>query len=261
MKNYLLHLAFAVVVVAVVITGCGSGGGEQDSVSSPEADTAAAPAATPSGGSASIRGVTTYINGDPDSAIDMNADPVCASLHPEEAHTEQIVLDGSGNIANVFVYVKEGLGGGYAVPSQAHLLDQVGCQYSPRVSGVMVGQELVIRNSDPTLHNVHTMPSKNQEFNSGQPFQGMELEHKFDHPEVMIPLKCDVHPWMASYMAVLDHPYFGVSGGDGSFSIDNLPAGDYVLEAWHEKLGTKTQAVTVADGDSIEVSFDFSPAG
>jgi plastocyanin len=259
MKKYLLHLAFAVVVVAVVITGCG-GGGEQASAPSTSADTAAAPSATSSGGSASIRGVTTYKNGDPDSVIDMNADPVCASLHPEEAHTEQIVLDGSGNIANVFVYVKEGLGGGYAVPSQAHLLDQVGCQYSPHVSGVMVGQELVIRNSDPTLHNVHAMPSQNQEFNSGQPFQGMEMEHKFDHPEVMIPFKCDVHPWMASYMAVLEHPYFGVSGGDGSFAIDNLPAGDYVLEAWHEKLGTKTQAVTVADGDSIEVSFDFSPA-
>lgn len=260
MKKYLLHLAPAMVVVAVVITGCGGGNSEQASASSAPADTAAAPAASPSSGSASIRGVATYQNGDPDTAIAMDADPVCASLHPDEVHTEQIVIDDAGNIANVFVYVKEGLsGGGYAIPSESHLLDQVGCQYSPHVSGVMVGQELVIRNSDPTLHNVHAMPSANQEFNSGQPFQGMEMEHKFDHPEVMIPFKCDVHPWMASYMAVLDHPYFGVSAGDGGFSIDDLPAGDYVLEAWHEQLGTQTQAVTVADGESIEVSFDFSP--
>ena len=113
---------------------------------------------------------------------------------------------------------------------------------------MMVGQKLLIRNSDPTLHNVHAMPAANAEFNSGQPFQGMELEHTFDKVEVMVPFKCDVHPWMSSYMAVLDHPFFGVSGEDGSFSIDNLPAGDYVLEAWHEQDGDRVAHRCVSPG-------------
>ena len=95
----------------------------------------------------------------------------------------------------------------------------------------------------------------------GQPFQGMELEHTFDKAEVMVRFKCDVHPWMASYMGVLDHPFFGVSGADGSYSIGNLPAGDYVVEAWHEELGTQTQNVTVDASGEVEASFDFSPAG
>ncbi len=262
MKNYLQRLAFAMVIVAIVATGCGGGGGEQqEAAPSKPADAGAPPVAAPSGGSASINGVALYQNGDTDAVIAMDADPVCASLHTEEVHTEQIVVDDTGNIANVFVYVKEGLGGDYPAPGDAHLLDQLGCKYTPHVSGMMVGQPLIIRNSDPTLHNVHAMPSVNAEFNSGQPFQGMELEHTFDAAEVMVPFKCDVHPWMASYMAVMEHPFFGVSAGDGTFSIADLPAGDYVLEAWHESLGTKTQSVTVADGESIDVTFDFTPAG
>lgn len=261
MKNHLLHLAGAMVLVLIVVTGCGGGG--EESTSPPEAatDTAAPSAAAASSGSASIKGATLYTNGDPDTAIAMDADPVCASLHSEDVHTEQIVTDDAGNIANVFVYVKEGLSGDFSAPADSHVLDQTGCQYSPHVSGMMVGQTLIVRNSDPTLHNVHAMPTANAEFNSGQPFQGMELEHTFDSVEVMIPFKCDVHPWMSSHMAVLDHPFFGVSGGDGTFSIDELPAGEYVLEAWHESLGTQTQSVTVADGESVDVTFDFSPAG
>ncbi|MEJ2085527.1 MAG: carboxypeptidase regulatory-like domain-containing protein [Acidobacteriota bacterium] len=262
MKRYLHHLAVAMVITALVAIGCGGGGGGTEAADTSSKAEAAAPApAAASTGTASIHGVTTYNNGDPDTAIAMDADPVCASLHSDDVHTEQIVVDDAGNIANVFVYVKEGLGGGFSAPAESHLLDQKGCQYFPHVSGMMVGQTLVIRNDDPTLHNVHAMPTANAEFNSGQPFQGMELEHKFDKAEVMVPFKCDVHPWMSSYMAVLDHPFFGVSGGDGSFSIADLPAGDYVLEAWHETLGTQTQSVTVADGESVDVSFDFSPAG
>ena len=132
-----------------------------------------------------------------------------------ESLNELIKAVESGNLANVFVYVKEGLTASYPPPSSSHLLDQVGCQYSPHVSGMQVDQKLIIKNSDPTLHNVHAMPSINKEFNMGQPFQGMELEHTFDQPEVMVRFKCDVHPWMASYMAVLDHPFFGVSGDNG----------------------------------------------
>ena len=117
----------------------------------------------------------------------------------------------------------------------------------------------MIRNSDPTLHNVHALPTVNKEFNRGQPFQDMEFEHRWEQPEVMVRFKCDVHPWMSSYMGVLDHPFFAVSGEDGSFEIPDLPAGDYVLEAWHEEFGTRTQNVTVGADEVAAVSFDFSP--
>lgn len=261
MRRNLFCLAMALAAMTWVVA-CG-GGGEQPVASTetaPAAPEATAPAAA--GGSATITGVAMYQNGDPDAEISMDADPVCASLHGDAVHTEKVVHDGAGHLANVLVYIKEGLGGGsYPTPSEAHVLDQLGCQYTPHVSGMMVNQTLIIRNSDPTLHNVHAIPAVNKEFNMGQPFQGMELEHRFDQKEVMVRFKCDVHPWMSSYMAVLDHPFFAVSGTDGGFSIGSLPAGSYVLEAWHEELGTQSQNVTVADGEAVEVSFDYSPAG
>jgi len=259
MKRTFLGLVLVVAVMTTMVA-CGGGGGE---TAAPEAKTEAPTAAAASGGSgsATVSGVATYTNGDPDTEIKMDADPVCASLHGDAVHTEKVVHDENGNLANVFVYVKEGLTGNYPAPSGAHTLDQAGCQYTPHVSGMQVDQKLIIRNSDPTLHNVHAMPTVNKEFNMGQPFQGMELEHTFDQSEVMVKFKCDVHPWMASYMGVLDHPFFGVSGVDGGYSIENLPAGDYVIEAWHEELGTQTQNVTVEDGAAVDVAFDFSPAG
>jgi plastocyanin len=245
-----------VLISVVGLAGCG--GGEQEAPAA-AAPVEAAPAAA-AAGSGNINGTTTYANGDPDTEIKMDADPVCASLHPDAVHTESIV-SADGGLANVFVYVKEGLTGSYPTPADSHLLDQVGCQYTPHVSGVMVGQKLVIRNSDATLHNVHAIPEKNEEFNQGQPFQGMELEKTFSVPEVMVRFKCDVHPWMASYMAVLDHPFFTVSSEDGSFSLEGIPAGDYVIEAWHETLGAQTEPVTVGADATADVSFDFAPTG
>lgn len=254
---------WSLLTVMLIVALMGScGGGEEPASISQEASAAPPPAqpASAAGGGA-IAGVVTFKNGDPDKVIAMDADPVCASLHPDAVHTEKVVVDDTGNLANAFVYVKEGLTGGHSVPADSHLLDQQGCQYKPHVSGMMVGQKLVIRNSDPTLHNVHAMPSANKEFNKGQPFQGMEYEHTFDQPEVMVRFKCDVHPWMSSYMAVLNHPFFAVSDADGSFTIEGLPPGNYVLESWHEELGTRTANVTVSEGSTAEISFDYSPAG
>lgn len=241
---------FFALLTLVTVIGCGGGDTEKVAAAPAQVDTA------PAGGSGSISGSVTYSNGDPDVAISMDADPVCASLHDGEVHTEMVVAD-AGKLANVFVYVKEGVSGSYAAPGDAKLMEQKGCVYNPHVSGIMVGQKLVIRNSDPTLHNVHALPTKNQEFNQGQPFQDMELERTFDQTEVMIRFKCDVHPWMSSYMAVLDHPFYAVSGADGSFAIEGLAAGEYVLEAWHEELGTQTQSVTVADGEAATAAFSF----
>ena len=254
MSKKLLSLVLVLAASALNV-GCGGGGGE-------DAGTTAAPPAAPmetaAAGNAVIAGTISYANGDPDAAIKMDADPICQGLHSEPAYSEKVVADGGG-LANAFVYVKSGLSGSYPAPADKVVLNQQGCQYSPHVSGIQVGQTLVIRNSDATLHNVHAMPEKNDEFNQGQPFQDMEMERTFDIAEVMVPFKCDVHPWMASYMGVMDHPFYSVSGADGSFSIDGLPAGDYEIEAWHEEFGAQTVSVTVAADGSAEANFDFSP--
>ncbi len=254
MRKHASRIVLVQGAFVLLLVACG-GPEEAPAVSE---EPAAAPEVAVAAGAGSIRGVVTYANGDPDTAIKMDADPVCAGLHTEAVHTEKVVAE-AGHLANVFVYVKEGLTGSYSAPSEAHVLDQRGCQYFPHVSGLMVGQTLLIRNSDPTLHNIHALPKVNDEFNQGQPFQDMELEKSFTQSEVMVRFKCDVHPWMESWMAVLEHPFFAVSGSDGSFSIEGLPAGDYVVEAWHEELGTQTQSVTVGEDGTVEVNFDFSP--
>jgi plastocyanin len=234
-----------------LLVACG-GGGESTSTSAPAP--APPPAAAPAG-SGSITGLATYSGEDTDTAINMDADPVCSDLHTDGVSTQSIVAEG-GNLANVFVYLKSGVSGSHPPPAEPVVLDQNGCTYVPHVAGIQTGQKLVIRNSDSTLHNVHALPELNPEFNQGQPFQNMEMEKTFDTAEVMVRFKCDVHPWMAAYMGVVDHPFFAVSSADGSFSIEGLPAGEYEVEAWHETLGTRTQTVTVGDGP-VAISFDY----
>jgi plastocyanin len=182
-------------------------------------------------------------------AIKMTADPQCASLNPD-GRLGDVFLVKDGKVQNVFVYIKEGLGDQkFEIPAgdKPHI-DQVGCMYTPRVIGVMAGQEFEFRNSDPTLHNVHALPASSRPFNNAMPMKGMTIKRKFTAPEIMVRVKCDVHPWMAAYVGVLSHPFFAVSGEDGSFTIANVPAGTYTIEAWHEKMGTQTASVTVADG-------------
>ncbi len=250
--------ALAPFVLAALLVACGGGEKPAPAPSPAPAEPAAPPAAAPAGGG-SISGAVSYSNGDPDTPIAMDADPVCAGLHATSVTTQTVEASG-GKLAGAFVYLKEGITGSYPVPSEPAVLDQKGCQYTPHVWGIRAGQKMIIRNSDPTLHNIHALPAKNAEFNQGQPFQGMEMERTFDQPEVMVRFKCDVHPWMSGWMGVLDHPFFAVSGADGSFTIGNVPAGNYVVEAWHETLGTRTQNVTVSEGGQVALSFDFSPA-
>ena len=170
-----------------------------------------------------------------------------------------MLIDPSGGLANVFVYVKDGLDPKYSfpIPETPVVLDQVGCVYRPRVVGIRVGQPLEALNSDDTLHNVHALPTANVEFNEGQPVKGMRLSRVFDKPEVMMRFKCNVHSWMAAYVGVLPHPYFAVTAADGSFSIPGLPPGTYTIEAWHERFGTQTMQVTVADREAVTANFAF----
>jgi len=190
--------------------------------------------------------------------IFFNADPRCAEMHHDPVPVEDVVVNENGTLRNVFVYVKEGFEGlVFESPKTAVTLEQRGCLYQPHILGIMARQPLKIVNHDNTLHNIHALPRLNREFNVGQPNEGMSTVRAFEKPEVMIPVKCDVHPWMKAYIGVLDHPFFSVTGDDGSFRIAGLPPGSFLVEAWHEVYGVQSQLVTVADQETKEIGFTF----
>src|SRR4051812_27191014 len=250
-----------VAALAVSVAACG--GGQETSSKSAEPG---APAGAGSGQkvdtatAGDVKGTVTLDGAAPkNEAIKMNADPVCVKENksPQFQETYTVGSDGKA-LANVFVYVKDGLGSYvYDNPTEPAKIDQKECRYHPHVFGMRVGQPLEIVNSDPTLHNIHALPKGNQEFNTGQPIQGMKTTHTFTAKEVMVPFKCDVHGWMNAYVGVLDHPYYAVTGADGKFELKSLPPGTYTIEAWHEKLGTTTQSVTLGQKETKEVNFTF----
>ena len=192
--------------------------------------------------------------------IDMNVDPICSGKHGKDdpAMNESIVVDEEGHLANVFVWVVEGVPeGDYPAPETPIVLSQEGCLYHPRVFGIRPGQPLTVSNPDGTIHNVDGMPLVNKGFNLPMDAQTKERTITFEKPEPPFPIKCDVHPWMRAYCAVMDHPFFDVSNGLGHYDIKALPPGTYVVEAWHERYGTQRQEVTVTAGQTAEVSFTF----
>lgn len=215
----------------------------------------------PAAGTASVTGKILFDGvAPPPPAIRMSGDPVCLSLHKTPVYSEEL-LASNGRLSNVFVYVKEGLEKySFAPRKEPATLAQQGCRFEPHVGGIMVNQDLRIVNNDPTVHNVRCVAEKNPQFNIGQPMQGAESVKRFAVPEVMIRFRCDVHKWMSSYMGVLPHPYFAVSGNDGVFALRNLPPGDYLIEAWHEKFGALNQRITVGDKEAKEITFTFKPA-
>lgn len=190
-------------------------------------------------------------------AIKMEADASCKAMHAQGVTADDTLVNPNGTLKNVFVYVKEGVSGKFEAPKTPVTLNQQGCMYTPKILGVMAGQPIEIVNSDNTLHNVHALPKNSPQFNLGMPLQGMKIKKTLAKPEVMVKVKCDVHPWMASYIGVLEHPFYAVTGEDGSFEIKDLPAGTYVVEAWHEKLGVQTQSITVDDAGKTDVNFQF----
>ncbi len=208
----------------------------------------------------SITGKITYDGNVPKlRPYDMNADPDCAKKHSGGKADNQMLVLGDGNaLANIFVQIKDAPAGDHEAPGEAVVIDQNGCIYVPRVVGVMVGQPLKFKNSDGILHNVHGLPTENREFNIGMPPSLTEKDVALNKPEPAFKVKCDVHPWMSSYVAVMSHPYFAVTGTDGTFKIDNVPDGTYEIEAWHEKMPARTGTATVSGG-SATLDFTFSP--
>ena len=193
----------------------------------------------------------------PRARIMMNADPRCMAQHKEPAYSQDVVVNGNATLRNVLVSIKNGLPNRkYDPPKTRAVLDQKGCEYTPHVLGIMVGQELQVVYDDPTLHNVHSLSKSNPQFNVAQPRQGMQMSKRFDQPETF-KVKCEVHPWMGAYIAVLNHPFFAVTGDDGSYVIKNLPPGDYTIEAWHERYGTRTAPVKVGSSGIATADLTF----
>ena len=191
--------------------------------------------------------------------LDVAAEPVCAKKHATVPN-EMLVLGPGNTMANIMVRVVGGLPAGktYPPPKEPLVMDQQGCQYVPHVMGIMVGQPFRVLNSDGVLHNVHALPNVNQQFNMAMPPTRTEATATFGKEEGMFVVKCDVHPWMRSYIGVMSNPFFAVTKADGRFQIANLPAGTYEIEAWHERLGTQKTSVTVGASETKPVSFKFS---
>ena len=249
-------------LAGLLVAGCGPGGEEQSSsgtsAAEPQGGAGSAPKALPGGPTFTLAGTIRFEGEPPErEPIPMSSDPNCAKLHPSTVLSEDTIVGPDGGLQNAFVYVKSGVEAySFPTPARAAELDQRGCMYHPRVIGVMVNQDIRILNSDPTLHNVHALP-KRGEFNVGLPRQGTEIVRKFSEPEVMVHFKCDVHPWMSAWVGVLPHPFFAVTDSTGVYSIANLPAGTYTIEAWHEKLGTREQTVTVGEAPAAALDLTF----
>lgn len=268
------YLWLATLALPVLAIGCGGGGKEEAPAFEEKgaaATTSAAPAtsapagatqaaAAPAAGGATVTGKISFAGTPPAmETLKMDADNYCKTNHPAPVKSQEVVVN-NGALEWVMVYVKSGLPAGtkYPMPADPVTLDQQGCMYTPHVFGVRAGQKVKIVNSDATLHNIHPLPAVNAQFNIGMPLKGMTQEKAFDKPELPpFHIKCDVHKWMSSYCGVFDNPFFAVSDKDGNFKITGLPAGTYVIEAWHEKLGTQVQNVTVTGTETKTADFSF----
>ena len=218
--------------------------------------------ASPAPSGATIKGTVKFQGTVPKpNHIDMSADPKCVQAHPGGGTSEDILADSSGGLRNVIVYVSQGLGDTkFEPPQEPAVIEQKGCTYKPHVVTVRANQELKVLNSDNTTHNIHPMPNNNRELNQSQA-PGAPFSMTFAREEIAIPVKCNIHPWMHSYIAVFKHPYFAVTDNDGTFEIPNLPQGSYTITAWHEKLGTTFQKVTVGESETKTVDFVFKASG
>jgi plastocyanin len=247
-------------LLAVMLTVACSKKNESEQTSSPTSEANPPAASTPidPATAATVSGTVKFDGTAPKpNKIDMSQDPACKGTNTAET----VVADG-GKLANVFVYVKDGLGSrNFDAPKDAVVIDQQGCRYHPHVLGVQAGQTVQIKNDDQTTHNIHPTPKDNREWNESQPPAAAPLEKNFAREEIMLPVKCNQHPWMKMYINVVKSPFYAVTGTDGKYEIKGLPPGDYTIAFVHEKLGEQDQKVTVAPKDSKTVDASFKSTG
>ncbi|HID23427.1 MAG TPA: hypothetical protein EYP14_13660 [Planctomycetaceae bacterium] len=270
MKRNVLFLA----LLAVVVSGCSrdeTRPGVQPRKSAPSTDGAppreaesAGPRAertlwNPDLGTASIAGVVRFVGSvKPPGPLDTSSTPQCVRINRGPILDESLIVGPEGGLKNVVVWIRKGLEKWeFPPPTEPAVVDQKGCKFEPHVLAVRVGQEIRIRNSDPLIHNVHALPKRNTSFNFTQAQQGMEDVRTFERPETMIPIRCDIHPWMVCYVTVVPHPFFAVTGEDGWFDLAGLPSGEYTVEAIHERLGRLRRTVSVSEGQRVQLAFVF----
>jgi hypothetical protein len=258
-----LAISLSLLVLAVA---CGGSKEPATNEPGPEATAAKPP---PTSGLGTITGVIAY-NGTPPAPkkIDTSADAVCGQRNPNLTTEDNVIKD--GKLANVFIYIKDGAAAdgtkigdyGWTAPAAAITLDQNGCHYKPHVLGIQTKQKLSITNSDPTQHNIHWTPEKNPEWNQSQANGAPAIEKTFNQAEVMVPVKCNQHPWMKAYIGVMKTPFYAVSAEDGTFTIKGVPAGTYTVVAWKEggQGTTKEMSVTVPANGSGTANFAFGEA-
>ena len=216
------------------------------------------PTYKPTGGEATLVGTISFL-GEPPQAkvIDTSSDPVCQKINPNLMTDWVVVTD--GKLANVVVYVwSESLNSySFAAPAREVTLRHKRCVYEPHVLGMQVQQTLRVVNADPTTHNTHPAPKVNREWNQSQPPSCPDIEQRFERPELFIPIRDNQHPWEKAYVGVFAHPFFAITGTDGSFKISGLPPGKYVIVAWHEKFGEKTVEAFLSGSEQHEQNFTF----
>jgi plastocyanin len=250
---------YSLLLAIILFSGCG------DKQSEEVAEERGTTPYVQTGTEGTVKGSVSFSGTAPEpKKINMDADPACNN---SGAAAEDLVIR-DGRIQNVLVYVSEGKTSAgadfsslsFPKPASAATLDQKGCVYRPHVMAVQTGQTLSITNSDQTVHNVNAQPKTNKGFNDAQSSGAPPLEKRFNRAETVIPFKCNQHAWMKAYVAVLKHPLFAVTGEDGSFEIANIPPGNYTLVTWHERLGTKSQPLTIADKESRSLDFSYDSA-
>lgn len=234
------------------LLGCGGGGDD---------GRAAAPATPIDPATTGTIVATVTLDGTPPpmQELTMGSFADCKQMHPGPVLAgDMLVRD--GKVQNAFVWIESGLGDRvFATPSEPVVVDQQGCLYVPRVAGAQVGQPVEFLNGDAMLHNVHGTPKENAVWNFALSRKGAERTLEFDEPEIMISIRCDLHPWMQGWLGVVAHPYFGVSGADGVVTLANVPAGDYSVGVWHERFGRQTAKVTVTPQQSAATTFTLTP--
>lgn len=262
MRDRWLCFTALFVLVSFAAAGCGKSG-QVPATSGAAGATATAPVDAATAGS--ISGTVVLDGKAPRMrTINMAAEPSCAKEHSTPATSQDALVGKDGALENAVVYL-EGDFSKYKfdAPARPATITQKGCMYDPHIVVLETGQTFQVVNSDPVTHNIHPLPKDNREWNESQPPGAAPIDQTFAHPEIPIPVKCNIHPWMKAYVAVFAHPYYAVTGPDGSFELKNVPPGSFTLVAWHELYGTSRQQIVVGakEAKTLKVTFQAAAAG